>query len=138
VFTHRIVRMAARDGDVWLETKGDANATSDPSISPSAAVIGRVVTVIPAAGFLLALVSTLQGVVFVVATGATLLVIGWLLESIERDRRQRTRPLTNVSPPPSGEPPLVADAAPIVKTPRAKRARQRTVARATAQAAKRA
>lgn len=134
VFTHRIVRLAERDGAVWLETKGDANATSDPSISPATAVVGRVAVTVPLAGFLLALVSTLQGVIFVVATGGLLLLIGWLLESIERERRHRDAPVVATV-----DPPIVADVPPIAKSPRAKRARQRTVARATtATAAKRA
>ena len=43
VFTHRIVRLAEREGAVWLETQGDANAAPDPSLVPATAVIGRVV-----------------------------------------------------------------------------------------------
>ena len=42
IFTHRITRVAQRDGATWIETQGDANATADPSLSPASAVIGRV------------------------------------------------------------------------------------------------
>ena len=35
IFTHRIVRIAERAGAIWIETKGDANATADPSLTPA-------------------------------------------------------------------------------------------------------
>lgn len=133
VFTHRIVRLATHDGAMWLETKGDANATADPSITRADAVVGRVAMTVPLAGFLLALVSIPQGVLFVIATGALLLVAGWLLESIERDRRRDgwvpDQPAASLD-----------DAPPLAATPRAIRTRQRTAARAktAAAAAKRA
>ncbi len=47
VFTHRIIRIADRDGEVWIETQGDANDAPDPSITPATAVIGRVAVIIP-------------------------------------------------------------------------------------------
>ncbi len=38
VFTHRIIRIVERDDGLWIETKGDANTTADPAITP---IVGR-------------------------------------------------------------------------------------------------
>lgn len=80
IFTHRIIRLAERDGGLWLETQGDANATPDPSLTPAAAVIGRVAVGIPVAGYLLTLFSAPVGILFVISLGLVLLLLGVLLE----------------------------------------------------------
>lgn len=87
IFTHRIVRVAERDGAVWLETKGDNNAGPDPAIVPATAVIGRVEFVIPVVGFLVALLSMPSGIAFAVGVATTLYVLAWLLETFEDERR---------------------------------------------------
>ena len=84
IFTHRIIRVADREGAVWVETQGDANPAPDPSLTPATAVIGRVTAAIPLMGYLIAFMSTLSGVVFVVALGLLLLVAGWTIESPAR------------------------------------------------------
>ena len=81
IFTHRIVRLAERAGEPWLELKGDANPSPDPSISPASDVLGRVTATIPFAGFLLAFYSTPSGIVFVISLGMILLLLGSLLGS---------------------------------------------------------
>ncbi len=86
VFTHRIVRVAEREGAIWIETKGDANDAADPSLSPAAGVIGRLEMTIPYAGFLIALLSLPSGVIFVIALGFLLLMGSWFLE-LERPAR---------------------------------------------------
>ena len=86
VFTHRIVRTAAKDGAVWIETKGDANAAPDPSISPASDVLGRVTVSIPYAGFLVALLSIPSGVLAVIALGLLLLMLGWSLDQADEVR----------------------------------------------------
>lgn len=85
VFTHRIVRTVFREGGVWLETKGDANADADPSLVPATAVIGRVQVIVPLAGYLIALLSTASGVAFLLGLGAVLIAMAWILEPIELD-----------------------------------------------------
>jgi signal peptidase len=89
VFTHRIVRLAERDGALWMETQGDANPAPDPSITSATAVVGRATAYVPWAGYLLALLSAPAGVLLVLSVGATLMVLGWLLESMELERRRR-------------------------------------------------
>ncbi len=104
VFTHRIVRIAERDGAVWLETKGDANAQSDPSLTPATDVIGRVAVVLPVAGYALAVLTAPAGVVFVLSTGSLLLLASWWLEAIARDRRARAAVVPSKAPVVSGAP----------------------------------
>ena len=89
LFTHRVTRIVERDDGLWIETKGDANAAVDPSISPVTAVVGRVGWHAPVIGYAVALLSSLSGVVFVLAAGATLLLLGWTLESLVVERRTR-------------------------------------------------
>jgi signal peptidase I len=86
IFTHRITRIVPRADGLWLETKGDANAEVDPSLTPVGQVIGRVTVSIPYAGFLLALLSVPSGVLLVVFVAALLLAITWLIESFEVSR----------------------------------------------------
>lgn len=83
LFTHRIIRIAQRDGRIWLETKGDANAEPDPSLTPASAVIGREIFTLPLVGYLISLFSIPSGVVFVLSLGLVLLLAAWSLD----DRR---------------------------------------------------
>ena len=87
VFTHRIVRTAMRDGELWIATRGDANPTPDPSIIPATAVIGRAATWIPLLGYPIQLLSSLVGVAFLLSVGMVTLLGAWLLESLEEDQR---------------------------------------------------
>ncbi len=103
IFTHRIVRVVDRDGAVWLETKGDANTSADPSLVPATDVIGRVSLSVPLAGYLVRAIGSLQGILFVLATGALLLAGAWILESVEDDlveslRRRRREGFAPVMP----------------------------------------
>jgi signal peptidase len=88
VFTHRVTRVVDRDGVTWVETKGDANAEPDPSITAATQVIGRVTLTVPGAGSLIALLSTPSGLMFVVSLGLVLLLVGWLIEPPVRLRRR--------------------------------------------------
>ena len=56
---------------VWIETKGDANATADPSMTPASAVIGRVVVDDPVRRLPRRLLSIPSGVLFVIALGSS-------------------------------------------------------------------
>jgi hypothetical protein len=104
VFTHRITRIVERDDGTWIETKGDANAYADPSITPIGAVIGRVGVAIPYAGYGIALLSSVQGVVMVLSTGLLLIVLGWWIDSIATDRRRARAVTTTTLSPAPGRP----------------------------------
>jgi signal peptidase len=91
VFTHRVVRLVPRPDGLWIETKGDANPTPDPSILPATAVIGRLSVSIPYAGYALRLLSSAPGVLFLLAFGVLLLAGAWLLEGLELDQQAARR-----------------------------------------------
>jgi signal peptidase len=95
VFTHRIIRLADRDGAIWVETQGDANTAPDPSLVPATDVIGRVSLSIPLAGYLVMVLGSVQGMLFLVSLGVLVLAGAWMLETFEDDMaasmRRRSR-----------------------------------------------
>ena len=98
IFSHRIIRVVVRDGAVWIETKGDANATADPSLTPASQVIGRASLTVPGAGYLIALLSSLHGIVFVVSLGLVLILAASLVEGLVPARRRSTGPSRQTEP----------------------------------------
>ncbi len=98
MFSHRIIRVVVRDGTVWIETKGDANATADPSLTPAGQVIGRASATIPMAGYLIALLSSLHGIVFVVSLGLVLILAASLVEGLVPERRRSAGPSRQAEP----------------------------------------
>ena len=96
IFTHRVTRLVPRDDGLWIETKGDNNATIDPSIVPATDVIGRVQVVIPLFGFLIQVLSTASGLALLFMSGAVLLGFAFALELAEEeltDEEQRLLPV---------------------------------------------
>lgn len=85
VFTHRITRIVERDGSTWLETRGDANGSPDPSLVPARDVLGRVSITIPVAGYLLTMASRPSGIVTVVTVALLLLIAAWLVDPKRSD-----------------------------------------------------
>jgi signal peptidase len=99
VLTRRVVRLLTLDGQPYIETKGDANATADPASSPAAAIVGRVDWSVPLAGYLLALLSLPTGIAFVIGLGITLVLVAVLLEDLEGQRPAAAeRPWTSSGP----------------------------------------
>jgi signal peptidase len=81
--THRITRVTDVDGVAYLETKGDANAAPDPSLTPASWVLGRVVFSVPLAGYLLALPSSPLGIVAIASLVLCLIVAHAFLLSVQ-------------------------------------------------------
>lgn len=80
LFTHRVTRLAELDGAAWIETKGDANAAVDPTLTRVDRVLGRVTTVLPVIGFLMVGLGTVPGAVTILLAALTLLAAIWLLD----------------------------------------------------------
>jgi signal peptidase I len=99
IFTHRVIRVVVNGGTTWVETKGDANATADPSLTPASQIIGRASITIPNAGYLIALLSSLHGIVFVISLGLVLLLAASMVESVMPVRRRATDPQRQPEPP---------------------------------------
>jgi signal peptidase len=99
IFTHRVIRIAPRPDGLWLETKGDANATPDPVLVPATAVIGRVRLTIPTIGYVMAALSTSNGLLLGGGLAGMLLALVLLLEGLEtRDPMRRREPETTRLP----------------------------------------
>jgi signal peptidase len=79
IVTHRVSRVIRRDGQLWLETKGDANPSVDPALTPTSALIGRVELTIPAAGYVLKFLSVPTGIGSLFCLIALLLTVNGLL-----------------------------------------------------------
>jgi signal peptidase I len=118
-FTHRIITIVDRPDGRWIRTQGDANASPDPTLVPTTAVIGRVDAAIPYMGYLMALLSLPVGVLFVLGLAGTLLAIAWLLESLEPAPRvviRRAEP-SPVGPRPISPHALVARSVAALRDP---------------------
>jgi signal peptidase I len=85
IVSHRITRIVQESGGLFIETKGDANPTVDPVLSPVAQVTGRVDLTIPGLGYLLYLLTLPIGVFSILGLALTLLFAIWLLEDLESE-----------------------------------------------------
>jgi signal peptidase I len=83
--SHRITRIVQQSDGLYVETKGDANSSVDPVLTPVSSVIGRVDFSIPELGYLIYLLTVPIGVISVLSLALTLLFAVWLLEDIERE-----------------------------------------------------
>lgn len=103
ILTHRVVRIIDLPEGRFFELKGDANASPDAQLVPARAVMGRVDSHLPLAGYAVAMLSTPSGLVAVLAALGALLVCIWLLEEVEVGVRNgvRSRSTTKV---PHGNP----------------------------------
>jgi signal peptidase len=93
--THRIHQLKPRPEGLFLQTKGDANATPDPNFVPASSVTGVMTQSIPYLGFWLAYFQSPQGKVLILGTPLLLILMAQTVSMI-RDvtdvRRARTEP----------------------------------------------
>lgn len=87
VVTHRVSAVRESNGELLIETHGDANAAPDPALQPGAAVTGVVEAHLPLAGFLLAFLAVPTGMLSAISLLGSLLLLLWLLEDLEDDER---------------------------------------------------
>ncbi len=80
IFTHRITRLIQRVDGLWIETKGDANSTADPTILPVTSVAGRVQMTIPGLGHVVAALSQPSGVAAAFGVAGLLVSLIMLLD----------------------------------------------------------
>jgi signal peptidase I len=85
VVTHRITRVVQLPDGLYIETKGDANATVDPVLVPASTVTGRVGAAVPGLGYVIFLLTLPLGVLAVMCLALTLLFAVWLLEDLEQE-----------------------------------------------------
>jgi signal peptidase I len=97
ILTHRVTRVLDLAEGRFFELKGDANLTPDPELVPAGAMVGRVDSHVPFAGYALGLLSIPSGLAFLLAALATLLVGIWLLEEVELAMARTVRPSVSVA-----------------------------------------
>ncbi len=98
--THRVMQIVEENGQPFVQTKGDANDSPDPSAVPADAIVGVVEAWVPAAGFALIMMSTPTGLVSWLSFGLALLATDALLAGMTAG--------TDASPSPAPKP-AVAD-----------------------------
>ena len=81
VVTHRVLGRSAGTDPMFI-TKGDANPTPDPDMTPASAVIGRVALSIPFAGSALVQLATGAGMLIAAALLVSLMVAGWFIDEL--------------------------------------------------------
>ena len=80
IFTHRISRLVHRPDGLWIETKGDANASADASIIPATSVQGRLLVAVPRLGYVVAALSQPSGLAAALGAAGVLLALIMLLD----------------------------------------------------------
>lgn len=79
--THRITRVMRNDADglIIYETKGDANDSTDQEAVDHLRVVGKVVFLVPLAGYFSSFAKTQLGLILLVIVPATLIVFSEIL-----------------------------------------------------------
>lgn len=92
VVTHRVVGVETVNGDVRLQTRGDANDAADAAYAAPSDVIGRVELSLPVAGIVLAFAGQPVGIIAIMSFLGTLLFAMWLVEDTIATRRETAAP----------------------------------------------
>jgi signal peptidase len=93
--THRIVDTEVVSGKVFYITKGDANNAEDSSKVPESKVVGKVLTSIPYAGYVLAMAKEPMGFVLLVIVPCVIII----LEEIGKIRKELRKGKSSKNPP---------------------------------------
>ncbi len=101
--THRIVDMEVVSGKINYITKGDANNTEDTSKTAEEKVIGKVLTTVPYAGYILAAAKEPTGFVLLVIVPCAIII----LEEAGKIYKELKRKKHTPNPSQEGNTPLV-------------------------------
>jgi signal peptidase I len=77
--THRVVGFVEENGEVLVQTKGDANDSPDAAAVPGSSIVGVVDAWVPVAGYALIIMSTPTGLISWLSFGLALLATDALL-----------------------------------------------------------
>ena len=79
--THRVIGVKTIKGEIYFQTKGDANATADPNLVSTESVYGRLGLTLPKAGRFLYFSGTSNGKVIIFGIPALIITI-WELQRL--------------------------------------------------------
>ena len=85
--SHRIVAIKYVKGELFYQTKGDANAETDPNLAPASGLVGRVVTVMPHVGRVMVVGTTGKGRLVLLGIPALMLLFQQGAELLAQLRR---------------------------------------------------
>lgn len=81
--THRVVKVVQLADGPYVQVKGDANFSPDPTLAPASSIVGRVDFVAPYLGVLIFMLTIPTGILSIFLLAFTLLLCVWLLEELE-------------------------------------------------------
>ncbi|ETI70139.1 signal peptidase I [Neobacillus vireti] len=90
--THRIIDLVTNDGEVFFQTKGDANNVEDEGLISSEQLEGSLFFYIPKAGYIANFLQSSMGIILLVTVPLLILTIG-LVKKIFTVNRQEKRDL---------------------------------------------
>jgi len=73
--THRIYKVLNKDGNLYYQTKGDANDSADNNAISSEMIVGKTILTIPYLGYPIAFSRTLPGLIILIIIPALLIII---------------------------------------------------------------
>ena len=77
--THRIYSLKTQKGQLYFETKGDANKTPDTELTPITSVLGKEVFSIPLLGYPISYARTREGLIILIIIPATIIIYSELV-----------------------------------------------------------
>ena len=87
--THRITEVTEKDGEIAFRTKGDANELEDASLVSGSQVLGTPVFTIPYLGYVSDYIQNPPGQYVVIAGGALLIMLVFLPDLFEDDKKKK-------------------------------------------------
>lgn len=93
--THRVERLVNKDGGIVYMTKGDANVFSDNVFIPANQVIGKVYYQFANFGFLINIIKSQLGLMFLIFIPGLLIVgkeVGRMFNCLELNKKQTSNP----------------------------------------------
>lgn len=79
LITHRIIDVTEKNGEKYIQTKGDFNASADQELTPMKAVVARHRFSVPYIGYLIGFAQTQLGVVVLIVIPGTILIYDELM-----------------------------------------------------------
>ncbi|GAA1252113.1 signal peptidase I [Oryzihumus leptocrescens] len=129
--THRIVAMHRMPQGVFIQTKGDANPTADPNLSPATSVFGVLTGTVPWVGRWLAFYESDRGRLLILGGPLALIALSQLLNLVRGAGRLRAAHRGTDAP--EGDVEVSGTADPAARdTPAPSRGERRALERATA------
>ncbi len=88
--THRIIELVEKDGEVFFQTKGDANNVKDEGLIAPEQLVGSLFFHIPKAGYIANFLKSPFGLILIVSVPLLSLTIGMMRKIIAIDKQKES------------------------------------------------